>query len=79
LVRAYAHTYGMQVTTTNSSNNYEPFQSPEDLIRLVIVNILAGRPIPIYGAGCRIRNWFFVTDHCRAVERVLTAGRRVST
>jgi dTDP-glucose 4,6-dehydratase len=79
LVRAYAHTYGLQVTTSNCSNNYGPFQFPEKLIPLVIVNILKGRPIPIYGDGRNIRDWLFVTDHCRAVERVLTAGRRGAT
>jgi dTDP-glucose 4,6-dehydratase len=74
LVRAYAHTYGLQATTTNCSNNYGPFHFPEKLVPLVIVNILEGRPIPVYGDGRHIRDWLFVTDHCRAVDRVLSAG-----
>ncbi len=75
LVRAYAHTFGLQVTTTNCSNNYGPFHFPEKLIPLVIVNILEGRPLPIYGDGRNIRDWLFVADHCRAIERVLMDGR----
>ena len=74
LVRAYAHTYGLQVTTTNCSNNYGPFHFPEKLIPLVIVNLLEGKPLPIYGDGRNVRDWLFVTDHCRAIELVLEKG-----
>ena len=74
LVRAYAHTYGLQVTTTNCSNNYGPFHFPEKLIPLVIVNILEGRPLPIYGDGRNVRDWLFVADHCRAIELVIEKG-----
>ena len=73
-VRAYAHTYGLKVTTTNCSNNYGPYQFPEKLIPLVIVNILAGRPLPIYGDGRNVRDWLHVEDHCRAIDIVLAAG-----
>ena len=75
LVRAYSHTYGLQVTTTNCSNNYGPFHFPEKLIPLVIVNLLEGRPLPIYGDGRNVRDWLFVADHCRAIELVLERGR----
>ncbi len=75
LVRAYHHTYGLPVLTTNCSNNYGPYQFPEKLIPLVIHNALAGKPLPIYGDGRQIRDWLYVTDHCRAVCRVLEAGR----
>jgi dTDP-glucose 4,6-dehydratase len=75
LVRAYSHTYGLQVTTTNCSNNYGPYHFPEKLIPLVIVNILEGRPLPVYGDGRNVRDWLFVGDHCRAIDRVLTSGR----
>lgn len=75
LVRAYAHTFGLQVTTTNCSNNYGPFHFPEKLIPLVIVNILEGKPLPIYGDGRNIRDWLFVADHCRAIDLVLEKGR----
>ena len=75
LVRAYYHTYGLPVLTTNCSNNYGPYQFPEKLIPLVIHNALAGKPLPIYGDGRQIRDWLYVTDHCRAVCRVLEAGR----
>jgi dTDP-glucose 4,6-dehydratase len=74
LVRAYHHTYGLPVLTTNCSNNYGPYQFPEKLIPLVIHNALAGKPLPIYGDGRQIRDWLYVTDHCRAVCRVLEAG-----
>ena len=73
-VRAYAHTYGLDVTATNCSNNYGPYQFPEKLIPLVIVNILEGRQLPIYGDGQNVRDWLFVEDHCRAIDRVLSAA-----
>ena len=75
LVRAYHHTYGLPVLTTNCSNNYGPYQFPEKLIPLVIHNALVGKPLPIYGDGRQIRDWLYVTDHCHAVGRVLKAGR----
>ena len=75
LVRAYHHTYGVPVLTTNCSNNYGPFQFPEKLIPLCILNALAGRPLPIYGDGQQIRDWLYVADHCSAIRRVLEAGR----
>ena len=75
LVRAYHHTYGLPVLTTNCSNNYGPFHFPEKLIPLVIHNALAGKPLPIYGDGQQIRDWLYVTDHCSAIRRVLAGGR----
>src|SRR5690242_3355871 len=75
LVRAYHHTYGLPVLTTNCSNNYGPFHFPEKLIPLCILNALNGRPLPIYGDGQQIRDWLYVTDHCSAIRRVLEAGR----
>ncbi|PWB60046.1 MAG: dTDP-glucose 4,6-dehydratase [Nitrosomonadales bacterium] len=75
LVRAYHHTYGLPVLTTNCSNNYGPYHFPEKLIPLVIHNALAGKPLPIYGDGQQIRDWLYVTDHCSAIRRVLDAGR----
>ncbi|GHU04043.1 dTDP-glucose 4,6-dehydratase [Betaproteobacteria bacterium] len=75
LVRAYHHTYGLPVLTTNCSNNYGPYQFPEKLIPLMIVNALAGKPLPIYGDGLQIRDWLYVSDHCAAIRRVLDAGR----
>jgi len=74
LVRAYGHTYGLGVTTSRCSNNYGPYQFPEKLIPLVIVNILAGKPLPIYGDGLNVRDWLHVGDHCRGLERILTQG-----
>ncbi len=74
LVRAYHHTYGLPVLTTNCSNNYGPYQFPEKLIPLVIHNALAGKALPIYGDGSNIRDWLFVGDHCAAIRRVLEAG-----
>jgi dTDP-glucose 4,6-dehydratase len=74
LVRAYHHTYGLPVLTTNCSNNYGPFQFPEKLIPLMIVNALAGKPLPVYGDGQQIRDWLYVTDHCSAIRRTLEAG-----
>ncbi|MEI6299835.1 MAG: dTDP-glucose 4,6-dehydratase [Betaproteobacteria bacterium] len=75
LVRAYHHTYGLPVLTTNCSNNYGPYHFPEKLIPLVIYNALAGRPLPIYGDGRQVRDWLYVTDHCAAIRRVLEAGQ----
>jgi len=75
LVRAYHHTYGLPVLTTNCSNNYGPYHFPEKLIPLVIHNALAGKPLPIYGDGQQIRDWLYVTDHCSAIRRILTTGR----
>ncbi len=75
LVRAYHHTYGLQVSTSNCSNNYGPYQFPEKLIPLVLINILHGRPLPIYGDGRQIRDWLYVDDHARGIELVLEKGR----
>ena len=75
LVRAYHHTYGMPMLTTNCSNNYGPYHFPEKLIPLMIVNALAGKPLPVYGDGQQIRDWLYVKDHCSAIRRVLEAGR----
>ena len=75
LVRAWQHTYGLPVLTTNCSNNYGPFHFPEKLIPLVIHNALAGKTLPIYGDGQQIRDWLYVEDHCRAIMRVLEAGQ----
>jgi dTDP-glucose 4,6-dehydratase len=75
LVRAYHHTYGLPVLTTNCSNNYGPFQFPEKLIPLIIQRAMAGEPLPVYGDGKNVRDWLFVGDHCRAIARVLEAGR----
>ena len=74
LVRAYHHTYGLPVLTTNCSNNYGPYHFPEKLIPLMIVNALAGKPLPVYGDGMQVRDWLFVKDHCSAIRRVLEAG-----
>jgi len=75
LVRAWRHTYGLPVLTTNCSNNYGPYQFPEKLIPLVILKAMQGEPLPIYGDGGNIRDWLYVEDHCRAIWRVLEAGR----
>ena len=74
LVRAYHHTYGLPVLTTNCSNNYGPYHFPEKLIPLMIVNALAGKALPVYGDGQQIRDWLYVKDHCSAIRRVLDAG-----
>lgn len=74
LVRAYHHTFGLPVLTTNCSNNYGPYQFPEKLIPLLIVNAQAGKPLPVYGDGQQIRDWLYVKDHCSAIRRVLEAG-----
>jgi dTDP-glucose 4,6-dehydratase len=75
LVRAWHHTYGLPVLTTNCSNNYGPFHFPEKLIPLMIVNALAGKPLPVYGDGMQVRDWLYVKDHCSAIRRVLEAGQ----
>ena len=75
LVRAYHHTYGLPVLTTNCSNNYGPYHFPEKLIPLMIVNALAGKALPVYGDGQQIRDWLYVRDHCSAIRRVLEVGR----
>jgi dTDP-glucose 4,6-dehydratase len=75
LVRAYHHTYGLPVTSTTCSNNYGPYQFPEKLVPLMLVNLLDGRPLPIYGDGLNVRDWLYVDDHCRAVECVIKQGR----
>ena len=75
LVRAWHHTYGLPVLTTNCSNNYGPYQFPEKLIPLMIVNALAGKPLPIYGDGQNVRDWLYVGDHCSAIREVLARGR----
>jgi dTDP-glucose 4,6-dehydratase len=74
LVRAYHHTYGLPVLTTNCSNNYGPFQFPEKLIPLMIANALAGKPLPVYGDGQNVRDWLYVGDHCSAIREVLERG-----
>lgn len=74
LVRAWYHTYGMPVLTTNCSNNYGPYHFPEKLIPLMIVNALAGKPLSVYGNGLQVRDWLYVKDHCSAIRRVLEAG-----
>ena len=74
LVRAWHHTYGLPVLTTNCSNNYGPYHFPEKLIPLMIVNTLAGKSLPVYGDGMQIRDWLYVTDHCSAIRRVLESG-----
>ncbi len=75
LVRAYHHTYGLPAITTNCSNNYGPYQFPEKLIPLVILNALAGKPLPVYGDGMNVRDWLYVGDHCTAIRLALSKGR----
>ena len=75
LVRAWFHTYGLPVLTTNCSNNYGPYHFPEKLIPLMIVNALAGKALPVYGDGMQIRDWLYVKDHCSAIRRVLQGGQ----
>src|SRR6202030_174042 len=75
LVRAYHETYGLDTTVTNCSNNYGPYQFPEKLIPLTIVNILLGKPLPVYGDGLQVRDWLHVEDHCVAIAQALTRGR----
>jgi dTDP-glucose 4,6-dehydratase len=79
LARAYFHTYGLPVLTTNCSNNYGPFQFPEKLIPLMILNALEGKPLPVYGDGRNVRDWLYVEDHCSAIRAVLKNGRRGET
>jgi dTDP-glucose 4,6-dehydratase len=74
-VRAYHHTYGFPTLTTNCSNNYGPFQFPEKLIPLMVLNCLHGKPLPLYGDGNQVRDWLYVGDHCRAIRAVLKHGR----
>lgn len=74
-VRAYHHTYGLPTLITNCSNNYGPYQFPEKLIPLMILNAISGKPLPVYGDGLNVRDWLFVDDHCSAIECVLAAGR----
>ena len=75
LVRAYHHTYGLPTLTTNCSNNYGPFQFPEKLIPLVLINALAGKALPVYGDGLNVRDWLYVDDHCTGIRKVLEAGQ----
>ena len=75
LVRSHHHTYGLPVLTTNCSNNYGPYHSPEKLIPLMIVNALGGKPLPVYGDGQQIRDWLYVKDHCSAIREVLARGK----
>jgi dTDP-glucose 4,6-dehydratase len=75
LVRSYHHTYGLPTLTTNCSNNYGPYQYPEKLIPLMILNALTGKPLPVYGDGQQVRDWLYVEDHCAAIETVLARGR----
>lgn len=79
LVRAYFHTYNLPVTISNCSNNYGPFQFPEKLIPLTILNALQGRPLPVYGDGKQIRDWLYVEDHCEAIRQVIEKGRHGET
>ncbi|MBX3727721.1 MAG: dTDP-glucose 4,6-dehydratase [Candidatus Sumerlaeia bacterium] len=79
LVRAYCHTYGLDVVTTNCSNNYGPYQFPEKLIPLMILNARGGKPLPVYGDGLNVRDWLYVQDHCEAIETVLERGRTGET
>jgi dTDP-glucose 4,6-dehydratase len=79
LVRAYYHTYGLPVLTTNCSNNYGPLQFPEKLIPLMILNACQGKPLPVYGDGKNVRDWLYVEDHCRAIRTVLSRGRTGET
>jgi dTDP-glucose 4,6-dehydratase len=75
LVRAYHHTYGLPTLTTNCSNNYGPYQFPEKLIPLIILNACNGKPLPVYGDGRNVRDWLYVEDHCSAIRTVLSDGR----
>jgi dTDP-glucose 4,6-dehydratase len=79
LVRAYHHTFGLPVLTTNCSNNYGPFQFPEKLIPLILLNALEGKPLPVYGDGGNVRDWLYVGDHCEALRRALDKGRPGAT
>lgn len=79
LVRAYHHTYGLDTTTSNCSNNYGPYQFPEKLVPLFLINALSGRPLPIYGDGLNVRDWLHVEDHCRGIEATIVKGRAGET
>ncbi|MBN8580379.1 MAG: dTDP-glucose 4,6-dehydratase [Anaerolineae bacterium] len=79
LVRSYGHTYGLPYTITNCSNNYGPYQFPEKLIPVIILNAMEGKPLPVYGDGQQIRDWLHVQDHCEAIHLVLTKGKTGST
>lgn len=79
LVRAYHHTYGIPVTISNCSNNYGPYQFPEKLIPLMILNALEWKPLPVYGDGSNVRDWLYVSDHCRAIWLIMNKGRRGET
>ena len=79
LVRAYHHTYGLPALTTNCSNNYGPYQFPEKLIPLIILNARSGKPLPVYGDGQNVRDWLFVQDHCAAIRKVLPLGKAGET
>ena len=79
LVRAYHHTYGIPITLSNCSNNYGPYQFPEKLIPLMILNAMARQPLPVYGDGQNVRDWLYVTDHCAAIWRIMQLGRRGET
>lgn len=79
LVRAYHATYGLPVTLSNCSNNYGPYQFPEKLIPLMILNALEGKPLPVYGDGRNVRDWLYVTDHCRAIWTIMTSGEEAET
>jgi dTDP-glucose 4,6-dehydratase len=75
LVRAYVHSYGLPAVTTNCSNNYGPYQFPEKLLPLMITHAVAGKPLPVYGDGCQVRDWLYVGDHCSAIRAVLERGK----
>ncbi len=79
MVRVYNHTYGLPVSISNCSNNYGPYQFPEKLIPLMLINILMGKPLPVYGDGSHIRDWLYVEDHCRAIGAILESGRTGET
>ncbi len=79
LVRAYHKTYGMSVTISNCSNNYGPYQFPEKMIALMVLNALEGKPLPVYGQGRNVRDWLYVTDHCKAVWKIMKEGTRGET
>lgn len=79
LVRAYAHTYGLPITITNCSNNYGPYQFPEKLIPLMVMNAIQGKPLPVYGDGQQVRDWLYVEDHCEAIHLILRKGKSGET
>jgi dTDP-glucose 4,6-dehydratase len=79
LVRAYHKTYGIPVTISNCSNNYGPYQFPEKMIPLMVLNALEGKPLPVYGKGLNVRDWLYVIDHCKAVWKIMNEGTRGET